>query len=80
MDAKYISLSFYEFAWMGAELQWHSSDLLTAGMEYNDLMGVSIACFYRPMTVERDVRPLRTNELTQNLELPAFTTTDAFNL
>ena len=43
MDAKYISLSFYEFAWMGAELQWHSSDLLTAGMEYNDLMGVSIA-------------------------------------
>ena len=43
MDAKYLSLSFYEFAWMGAELTWHSSDLLTAGMEYNDLMGVSIA-------------------------------------
>ena len=43
MDAKYLSLSFYEFAWMGAELKWHSSDILTAGMEYNDLMGVSIA-------------------------------------
>ena len=36
---------------MGAELQWHSSDLLTAGMEYNDLMGVSIAWSEPPKSI-----------------------------
>ena len=40
----YSSLLFYEFTTVGAELKWHSSDLLTAVMEKNGLMRVSTAC------------------------------------
>ena len=40
-----LGLSFYEFARVGAELKWHLSDLLTAGMEKNGLMRVSTARF-----------------------------------